>query len=326
MPFTKTAIVTGACSGIGLALTRRLLAKDDETWRVVLADIRPKAYEAIASSLDPARAKFVETNVADWDSNARLFKAAYEWDDAHRIDFLAANAGTGDKEMVAQQFDLDAEPTKPDLTCFEVNVSGVLYGLKLFIHYARKTQRDMAAKDSSTSGNASDDQQSFNPKVVITASCTAQYPFPVAPHYVASKSTLLGLTRAVGPWLLKSDNIAVNCVMPGYCATNLTPIGLNDAWPQHWITPVESVVRAFEELAQVDGKVAADGKSDGKDGVVKAGQAVEVVIDKLYYRDPVPYPHESQRFLIDESLTEDGLWWSHVQRAIRETGSIGVSR
>lgn len=56
----KTAIVTGACSGIGLALVRRLLYEfeDNEVqdgelqqWRVVLADVNQGAYESIKETL-----------------------------------------------------------------------------------------------------------------------------------------------------------------------------------------------------------------------------------------------------------------------------------
>jgi 15-hydroxyprostaglandin dehydrogenase (NAD) len=308
-PGMKTAIITGGCSGIGLALVKHLLAKKDQKWRIVIADIRQEAYEAISSSLDPERCLFVHTDVAKWDDNANLFKKAYEWEtkDAsnNRIDFFAANAGIADKEMVGQEFDLDAEPQKPNVICLEVCITSVIFGLKLFIHYTRKTKRDIK------------DVSNFNPKVVITASCVGQYPFPIAPEYSAAKHACVGYARSVGDNLLKSDNIAVNCIMPAFVHTNIVPQPLVDVWPKEYLTPLSTMMRAFDELMDVEGKVGQDGKSDGEDGKVKTAKSVECVIDRLFYRTPVPPADESQAFLIREAH-EDGVWGIGLKAAKAE--------
>lgn len=68
------------------------------------------------------------------------------------------------------------------------------------------------------------------------------------------------------------------------------------------------MVRAYEELIAEDGHVEQDGKSDGEDGQVKAGQAVECVVDRLFYRKVPEYADESQRWLIEQSFTPDGVW------------------
>jgi 15-hydroxyprostaglandin dehydrogenase (NAD) len=294
----KTAIVTGGCSGIGLALVHHLLEKQDQKWRIVIADIRKEAYEAISSSLDKDRTLFIHTDVAKWDDNANLFKKAYEWESqgaSHgRIDFFAANAGIGDKEIVGQQFDLDAEPQVPNIVCMDVCITSVIYGLKLFIHYARKTKRDLQDSD-------------FQPKVVITASCVGQYAFPIAPQYTAAKHACVGYTRAVGDSLLRHDGIAVNCIMPAFACTNIVPKPLAELWPKEYVTPLGTMMRAYDELIDVGGKVSQDGKSDGEDGKVKTAKSVECVIDRLFYRTPVAPADESQAFLVAEA-TEDGVW------------------
>lgn len=305
-PPHKTAVVTGACSGIGLALVRNLLEKQNPVWRVVLADVNGDAYTAIAPSLDASRTTFVKTDVSSWEDNASLFKEAWEWDGQHQIDFFAANAGIGDRELIAQEFDLDAEPQKPNLQCLEVDLISVFYGLKLFIHYTRKTKREL----SNSSHEAS--RTEFHPKMVITCSCTALYPFPIAPHYVTAKTGLLGLTRAVAGFLMASDGIAVNCIMPALVATGLPPSGMIDEWPKEWVTPTSTVMRAIDELIAQDGHVEQDGLSDGKGGEVKVGQSVEVVVKKLYYRAPYEYADESQKFLTEQALTLDGLWAKHT--------------
>ena len=121
-------------------------------------------------SLDPDRHIFVETDVASWESQASLFVKAYEWS-GQRVDFFFANAGIPDRENVYQPFDLAAPPEKPNLACIEVNLLGVFYGLKLFIHYTRKTRSNLAA-----SANGANPETPFHPKMVITASCVGIYP------------------------------------------------------------------------------------------------------------------------------------------------------
>ncbi|KAK5051487.1 hypothetical protein LTR84_003139 [Exophiala bonariae] len=308
---TKTAVVTGGVSGIGYGLVQSLLSKSN--WRVVIADIRPEAYNAISSTLDPERHLFVATNVASWDEQAALFKKAFEWSGG-RLDFFAANAGMAESDHItqgnfSQGWDLDGEPPKPNLTTIEVNEIAVFYGLRLFVHYARKT--NVALKAASGSSPAP-----FNPKVVITASCAGIYPFPLAPAYNSSKHGVVALTRSVGKPLLASDNIAVNCIMPGYVDTGLIPNQVTALWPKHYITPISTMVRAYEELISEDGAVAQDGKSDGPNGVVKAGQSVECVVEKLFYRHPVPYADESQEFLIEQTFLPDGVWVRGMQAAL----------
>ncbi|KIV97383.1 hypothetical protein PV10_01139 [Exophiala mesophila] len=298
----KTAIVTGGCSGIGLGLVKHLLAKPN--WKVVIADIRPEGYHAISSQLDTQRHIFVETDVTSWDQQAALFKKAYAWSGNNQIDFVAANAGTSERDHItAGPWDLDGEPPKPDLSSAEVNLTGVFYGVRLFVYYARKTNRDLKASSGTDTPHAT-----FNPKLVITSSCAGLYPFPLAPLYNATKHGVLALTRAVSP-LLATDNIAVNCICPAYVDTAMTPSGVTALWPPEYITPISTMLRAYDELTDERGRVdKSDGKSDGEDGVVKAGQSVECVVDRLFYRKPVDYADESQKFLIEETFKPDGVW------------------
>lgn len=302
----KHAIISGGCSGIGLTLVRHLLAKPD--WRVIVADIRQEGWDSISSSLDSDRTLFVQTNVADWDSHAAMVKKAYEWSSNQQLDFYAANAGIGDRDSFTMPWDLDAEPKKPNLDCIEVNELANYYALQLFIHYARKTQKRLGEGHKG----------SFNPKFVMTSSCTALYHFPVAPQYTASKHAVLGFTRGIGPILYPQDNIAVNCIMPGVVDTNILPPGFRKNWPDKYMTPVSTLMRAYDELTDEKGAVKNDGKSDGKDGEVKNAQAVECSVDRLWYRDPVDAPDEAQQFMKDDSLNPDGIWFGSIKQAIAD--------
>ena len=258
-----------------------------------MADWNPQSYANISSTLPRDRHMFVQGDVSSWQDQASTFKKAFDW--SHRIDFFAANAGIGDKENVFAQFDLDADPAKPDLKCLDVNQIAVFYGLKLFIHYSRKTRRALA-----------NDAADFKPSMTITASSASLYPFPFAVQYAASKHALLGLTRAVGPRLLAEDGISVNCIMPAFVATALAPPGIIDAVPQAHLTPMSTIMRAFEELMSEDESIGGEW-GNGKGSKRKSGQAVECVEGDLFYRDPIPYMSEGSRWLAEED-ENGGLW------------------
>lgn len=292
-PQIKTAIVTGATSGIGLALTQHLLSLNNPSWRVVMA-ARGRPDESL--DIDPNRILFISTDVSSWSELSNAFKSAWHWEgtDMHRVDFIAVNAGTDDKESIYDAMSLDAEPQEPNLKCIEVNLLSVFYALKLFVYYARKTQTTTTAL-------------CFNPRVVITGSCVGQYPFPVAPQYCASKHGVVGLTRSVGKRLLKDDNIAVNCIMPGFVPTSLASPSLLKLWPKEHVTSMATVIRAFMELIDENGTVEQDGRSDGINGSIKTAQTVEVVNEKLFYRREVHSANESMEFL--RAQAEDGGLW-----------------
>lgn len=62
------AIITGAASGVGLALTKHL----SKGWRVVMTDIRSSG-SAVAAELGPD-VVFVKSDVGNWESQVVLFE------------------------------------------------------------------------------------------------------------------------------------------------------------------------------------------------------------------------------------------------------------
>jgi 15-hydroxyprostaglandin dehydrogenase (NAD) len=160
----KVAIITGAASGIGLALTRDLVSKG---WNVAIGDINLQAGEELAAELGPTVC-FQQTNVSDWEQLAALFKKA--WTTWGRIDFHAANAGIDDKESLYGPTSLsdDGEPSRPNLTTVYVDLFSVFYGIRLAIHYFRKN----AVKGG---------------KIVVTSSTAGLYPAAPIPQYTACK-------------------------------------------------------------------------------------------------------------------------------------------
>ncbi|THW34282.1 hypothetical protein D6D22_08703 [Aureobasidium pullulans] len=264
------AIVTGAASGIGLAMTKHLLGKG---MRVVMADMNETAGTQISEQLGPDTF-FVKTDVSLYPQLASLFDQAYKWG-GHRLDFFAANAGIDDKEILYsedEKLDERGLVKAMNLVTFKVNLDAVVQGIWLFKYYAR---RNVGKKGG---------------KVVITSSAAGLYehvadamfsPMVTNPLYTATKHGLVGLTRACGPKFLP-EGITVNCICPAFVPTALCPPHVLAKFPKEHITPMSTVLKA------VDTFIADDGMS---------GQVVELSLDQMFFREQPEYPNESQRWL-----------------------------
>lgn len=141
MKMTKpVAIVTGAGSGIGLAVATHLHSRG---YRVIIADFNAETGEAAAKSLGDD-AHFIHTDVANYASQARMFKQAYEWGGG-RLDFCHANAGIDDRQMLydgPEKEELDGEGLLKPLNTksMQVNLEAVIQGLWLFKYYVGRSK------------------------------------------------------------------------------------------------------------------------------------------------------------------------------------------
>lgn len=195
------------------------------------------------------------------------------------MDFVALNAGIDDRDDIFASISGDAArpPRRPNMLTFAVNLYGPYYGLKLAAHYMSLVQ-----VDNNTGGPAAAQQPPGGGKVVITSSVAGFRAHPPNPQYSSSKYGLLGLSRAVAPAAARAG-IRVNCVCPAVVATGLAPPGLMKAFPESIVTPMATMMRAFDELGEFD-RLARDGRekwaSSGPNGAV-----VEVNLQDLIYRE-----------------------------------------
>lgn len=122
----KTAVVTGAASGIGLAIVQELVR---EGARVVLADVEQKALDAAVTGLRAGGADVigVRTDVSSFESMQALEKAAVAAYD--KVHILVGNAGVGAHEDVPM-WEL---PLNDWRWCMAVNVWGIIHGIKAFV-------------------------------------------------------------------------------------------------------------------------------------------------------------------------------------------------
>lgn len=130
------AVVTGAASGIGLALTKHLLSRG---YRVAMADFNKTEGEKQSAELGE-NTLFRHTDVSSYEDQAALFKAAFEWG-GRRLDVLCANAGIADTQNLFEtgspvRDDGILEPL--DLQTIRVDLDAPIQGVWLFKHYARQ--------------------------------------------------------------------------------------------------------------------------------------------------------------------------------------------
>jgi NAD(P)-dependent dehydrogenase (short-subunit alcohol dehydrogenase family) len=185
----KTAVVTGAGSGIGRAVARALL---DDGYRVALAGRRAGALTETAA--DSANALVVPTDVADEDSVKALFDAVRErWG---RLDLLVNNAGIGAAGTVA---DLSVADWKRTV---DVNLTGM---------FLCAQQAVLLMKDQDPRGG----------RIVNNGSISAHAPRPASVAYTATKHAVTGLTRSLSldgrAW-----NVACGQIDIGNAATEMT--------------------------------------------------------------------------------------------------------
>jgi NAD(P)-dependent dehydrogenase (short-subunit alcohol dehydrogenase family) len=185
----QTAIVTGAATGIGLAIAQRL-ASDGAS--VVLADVRDVEAAARALREDGLKASGVKADVTDAVAVEALIAATLN--EFGRIDILVNNAAISGSLRQTPIEDMALEDWRKIL---DVNATGVFL-------CCRAVARPMKAQGSG--------------RIVNLASGTAFKGTPFILHYVASKGAVISMTRALAREL-GERSITVNAVAPGYTLT-----------------------------------------------------------------------------------------------------------
>jgi NADP-dependent 3-hydroxy acid dehydrogenase YdfG len=186
----KTAVVTGASSGIGLAIAKALGA---EGGNVVLSGRRPENMDAAAKEIEGAGGKaLVQTgDVTDEKVVAGLVDTAVEAFGA--LDVMVNNAGYNPFDPVINGGDYAKWKETLD-----VNVLALALG-------CREAVRVMKGKGG---------------HIVNITSVAARSPEPDDPMYAASKHAAGALTESLR-LALEGQNIRMTAIMPGAVATNL---------------------------------------------------------------------------------------------------------
>lgn len=187
-----TILITGASSGIGSALARRLAASGK---RLILLARRKEKLAEIAKECEAKLAEVI-THSADVTQIAELQALITQIDNNTPIDLIICNAGVTN----SIGGDGTAETWDEITHVIDTNLYGVLASLNPLI--SRMQQRKQG-------------------QIAIISSLAAFYGMPVTPAYCASKAGIKGYGEALRGWL-KYDNIKVSMVYPGFVKSSLS--------------------------------------------------------------------------------------------------------
>ena len=193
----QIAIVTGGASGLGLAITRLLVAKGIH---VVMVGRNEANLIAIAAELD-GNASYLVADLSITSKIPQLIEAIYE--KFSRIDILVNNAGINLKKPLIEVTDEDFA------SVIQTNLLSVF-------SISREVVKKMLPKGSGV--------------IVNISSMAAQYGIPKVIAYTAAKTAIEGMTRAMATEL-SPLGIRVNCVAPGFIKTAMSAKAL-DADPE----------------------------------------------------------------------------------------------
>lgn len=241
----KVAIITGAGSGLGLATAKRFAGAGA---KVVIADITD--CNSIANEIN---GEFIKVDVTKEDEVERLIKNVAS--DYNGFDILVNNAGI----IMPEQPLIDADMSE-FRRLFDVNVFGVIHGLKYGARYIND-------------GGV----------ILNTASNSANGDYPGYGAYIASKISVVGLTKAAAVELAPR-NIRVNCICPNTidtpmayaegCETELTVMKVTT--PIARMCHPEEGAALYHFLASDDCKYIT-GEDIYIDGGLKAGSSIQLI-------------------------------------------------
>ncbi|KUL56389.1 SDR family NAD(P)-dependent oxidoreductase [Streptomyces albidoflavus] len=187
----RTALVTGAASGIGLATARRL---GEGGARVVIADYNAEGAASAAAALrdESVEASAVTVDVTDPASVEAAVRFAQDTYGA--LHLAVNNAGIGGESAPTGDYDIDVWNR-----VVRTNLDGVFYSMRYEIPAL------LAA-----GGGA----------IVNTASILGSVGFAGSPAYVAAKHGVVGLTKTAATEYA-AQGVRINAVGPGFIDTPL---------------------------------------------------------------------------------------------------------
>lgn len=203
----KTAVVTGAASGMGFAFAEAFLAAG---MSVVLADVETAALDAAAEQLGAVGTVVaVRTDVSNEASVLALRDAAL--DRFGRVHVVCNNAGVGGTRNPVGELD-----TTDWQWVLGVNLWGVIYGCQAFLPHLR----------SHGDGH-----------IVNTASVAGHLSLPFMGPYNVAKHGVVTLSETILHELAHAGStVGVSVLCPGFVATRLIDADRNR--PEHLTRPL----------------------------------------------------------------------------------------
>ncbi|KAI1766896.1 hypothetical protein GGR53DRAFT_464026 [Hypoxylon sp. FL1150] len=194
----KIVVLTGGSKGIGAAFLAQLA---DVGAKVIYGNMTEPKSAPVSSVI------FVKTDVTSYESVLNLFKTA--WSTYGRIDHAVSNAGLVEiGQLFATGVD-DANIEEPPPTMvLDVNLKGTLFFTRVAVHFLRKSlaAHEDVQKDAS---------------ILLVGSVASFEEYPGLFQYSASKHGILGLFRSTRNFLLPTEGIRINTVLPNMTRTQM---------------------------------------------------------------------------------------------------------
>ena len=191
---SKIAIVTGGASGLGFATAKKLVENDIKT--IIIG--RNENNLAKTSSLLGDLCRYKVFDLQNLKAIPQL--VAEIIDEFGQIDILVNNAGINQKKNFTEVSDEEFEQV------IQTNLTSVFV-------LSREVVKGMLKNKSGV--------------IINISSMAAQYGIPYVIAYTAAKSAIEGMTRAMAVEL-SPEGIRVNCVAPGFIATNMSANALDN--------------------------------------------------------------------------------------------------
>lgn len=187
----KVALVTGAGSGIGLAVAHSY-AKEGA--KVIVSDINEEHGKQAVENIKAAggEASFVKADTSKAEDVEALVKKTVEI--YGRLDIACNNAGIGGEQALTGDYSLDSWRK-----VLSINLDGVFYGCKYQLQQMEKNGGGV---------------------IVNMASIHGAVAAPLSSAYTTAKHAVVGLTKNIGAEYAQK-NIRCNAVGPAYIETPL---------------------------------------------------------------------------------------------------------
>lgn len=191
----KIAIVTGGGSGIGLAIAEKFVQNNIQT--IIIGRNQEKL-----SSAQKKLGPLCETRAGDLNDLKSIPKLVQKITDDHGgIDILVNNAGINMKKNFTEVSDEEFQ------NILLTNVTAVF-------SLSREVVKSMLDKKIKGS-------------IINISSMASRYGIPKVIAYTASKAAIEGMTKAMAVEL-SPKGIRINCIAPGFIATDMSAKALND--------------------------------------------------------------------------------------------------
>ena len=283
-PTSKSVIITGGASGIGLGIVHHF-SSQNANHHITILDMSTSSFPALQASLSKTYPSttftFLTCDVSSWDSISSCFAQIYA--QQGRIDIVMANAGIS-QEGALLDIEPFAEPLKPSLKTIDVNLYGCIYTVKLAIHYMRRNPLPTTFTNSAINGNhtttLTTTAAACRGQIIATASNAGIYAFPIAPIYASTKSAVINFVRSLAPSLAQ-HSITLNALAPAVLETNIAPD--KALFKSMVLTPMSTLCKGVDE--------ALDGR---------AGDVLEVHGGNVTRREVYGWVDEDSRRNVEE--------------------------